>query len=351
MEARTVAAGLALAVLAVLTGCGSPGTARPSSGTEVEDGGRAPAWAGPRASPSIEWHGGARAPRPPEQGAWIGAWAKPALGTAQSRMSALAEFEHQLGRQVDVAHVFHEWRDEFPTEDDRAFAAGGRTVLLSWAGTDTRHLQSGADDELIRARARALKEWGAPVLLEWRWEMDRPNLRAEVWSAEDYVAAWKHLRAVFAEEGVDNAAWVWCPLASGFADGRAQAFYPGDDAVDWVCADTYPGRTVKPFSVAVGPFLDWAQHRPKPVLIGEFGMKESRGEQRRQDWLAETAAFVKTVPQIKGLVYFDSDRTGADRKPYDMSLRNAPESMAMFARTARDPWFDVSGRAATGSAR
>ena len=242
-------------------------------------------------------------------------------------------------------HTYHEWDDELPGDDDRFYAEAGRTLLLSWAGTDTREIQAGRHDELLREHARALKAFGEPVLLEWRWEMDRPNLQAEIWSPEDYVAAWKHVRGIFEDEHVRNVGWVWCPLATGFVDGRAQPFYPGDDQVDWICADTYPGKEIKPFATAVGPFLDWARSRPKPIIIGELGMKASRGEEQRQAWLADMGEFVKTVPQIKGLVYFDADRSDAEEKSYDMSLRNAPGSMAVFSQLARDPYFDVGAAA------
>lgn len=287
---------------------------------------------------------GSRAPRPPREGAWIGAWAKPDLPTTAGRRAAVADFERQLGRPLDLVHTYHEWDDELPSKDDRYYADAGRTLLLSWAGTDTREIQAGRHDELLREHALALKEWGEPVLLEWRWEMDRPNLQAEIWSPEDYVAAWKHIRAVFEAEQVRNVGWVWCPLAVGFADGRAQPYYPGDEQVDWICADTYPGKEIKPFATAIGPFLDWARNRPKPIIIGEFGMKESRGEHTRQAWLAEMGAFVKTVPQIKALVYFDADRSDAEQNSYDMSLRNSPGSMAVFSEIARDPYFDRGGR-------
>jgi len=280
-----------------------------------------------------------RSPQAPRTGAWVGAWVRPALPTVQGRLAAVADFEHQLGRPLDVSHVYHQWDDDFPAEDDRALAAAGHTVLLSWAGTDTRQIQAGLYDDVIRARARDLRAWGVPVLLEWRWEMDRPNLQAEVWSPADYVAAWQHLRAVFRQEQVDNVGWVWCPLATGFVDGRAPAFYPGDAEVDWLCADTYPGRTLQPFATAVGPFLDWAAGHPQPVLIGEFGMKKTLGERERQRWLVETGEFVMTRPQIKGLVYFDADRSDSTSDPFDTSLRQAPGSMAALARVAASPWF------------
>jgi len=286
---------------------------------------------------------GTSAPRPPATGAWLGAWVKPTLPTPDGRLAAFSDYESQLGRRLDLAHTYRRWDDAFPREDDLALAAGGRTVLLSWGGTDTRQIQSGLYDDLIRARAQALKRWGAPVLLEWRWEMDRPNLQGEIWSPADYIAAWKHIRALFDQERVDNVGWVWCPLATGFVDGRAQAYYPGDEQVDWLCADVYPGRTVQPFADAAAPFLAWAREHPLPVVIGEFGMQVALGEQARQEWLAATGAFVRTQPQIKGLVYFDSD-SDDPRDPYDMSLRNAPGSLAVFRELAADPYFRTARR-------
>ena len=54
----------------------------------------------------------------------------------------------------------------------------------------------------------------------------------------------------------------------------------------------------------------------------------------------------RSRPQIKALVYFDADRSDADAKSYDMSLRNAPGSMAVVQRARRDPYFDWARRGA-----
>jgi len=279
-------------------------------------------------------------PVPPANGTWIGAWVKPSTDTPDGRLAAVADFERLLGRPLDIVHVYHQWNDPFPSSDDRADAASGKNVLLSWAGTNTGDIAAGRYDGLIRQRAQDLKAWGVPVLLEWRWEMDRPNLQSEIGGAQSYIAAWKHIRAVFTGQQVTNVSWVWCPLAVGFVDNRAQPFYPGDDQVDWLCADTYPTKAVKPFQVAVQPFLDWAKAHPKPIVVGEFGMKVERGEDVRQRWLAAMGTFVATQPKIKALVYFDADHT--DSTPsYNMSLRNAPGSMAVFRTIAHESHFDV----------
>ncbi len=151
-------------------------------------------------------------------------------------------------------HTYLTWQARFPTPSALAFLNQGSMLLISWAGTDTRQIMSGADDSWIRTRARQIKALGKPVFLEWRWEMDRPNLRSEVHSGAEYVAAWDHIRAIFAAVGVHNAAWVWCPTANGFSDGQAAAFYPGSDEVDWICADAYPayGSTASFASTVIG---------------------------------------------------------------------------------------------------
>ena len=79
------------------------------------------------------------------------------------------------------------------------------------------------------------------MLLRYRWEMDRPNLRAQMWSGEDYVAAWKHVRAIFTAEGATNASWVWCPTVEGFQRRLRGRLLPGRRQVDWNCVDVYAG--------------------------------------------------------------------------------------------------------------
>ena len=141
--------------------------------------------------------------------------------------------------------------------------------------------------------------------------MDRPNIRFVVGSPADYIAAWKHIRLIFAEEHVTNVAWVWCPTARGFASGHAQAYYPGNDEVDWVCADAYPRPgTQASFADVIHPFLAWAARHPEPIMIGEYGVPQSYSAQRRAQWLHDAEQTVVHDPQIKALLYFDSNITG-----------------------------------------
>src|SRR5262249_27779439 len=155
--------------------------------------------------------------------------------------------------------------EEIGTETDIAFAARS-TLMISWAGTTSDEILSGVADERIRLHARQVRDLGKPVLLRLRWEMDRPNLAASVGTPELYRQSWRRVRQLFAEEGATNVSWVFCPTAEGFEAGRAAAYYPGDDTVDWTCVDVYASSRLRPIAELLAPFLTWAAERPKPIM-------------------------------------------------------------------------------------
>ena len=285
-----------------------------------------------------------KAPVPPAHGAYFGAWVKPVLYTQSARVAAVAALQRQIGRRLDIVHTYVKWHDPFPTSSDLAFLHSGSRLLLSWGGTDPRAIVSGREDGWIRQRAQAIKATRKRIFLEWYWEMDRPNQRAKVHSPADFIAAWKHIRAIFAQQHVDNVAWVWCPTARGFAAGDAAAFYPGNQQVDWTCADVYPGPgPYRSFADTAGPFLDWAARHPAPVMIGEYGVPQSYTVAQRAQWLRDAAQVVQQDPQIKALVYFDGDPAG--RLPAGRySLTNDAIAIQAFRGIADLPYFNPSGR-------
>jgi len=288
------------------------------------------------ASPELDSTAG---PAVPAKGAYFGAWRKPQRLTDEGRLESIRALEEGIGRRLDIVHTYRTWEEPFFSPSDLEFVRRGYLLQLSWAGTDTRVITSGRYDAMIRERAVAARSLGKPFFMEWRWEMDRPNLQASIWSPLDFVAAWKHIKRIFDEEGVTNAAWVWCPTAPGFTENNAADFYPGDDFVDWTCVDAYPGPDYQPIAQVLEPFLAWAVRHPKPIMIGEFGASRGQGSARRAQWLAEAAETFRANPQIKAVVYFDSDPAG-NRLPRQYALSDDPEALAAFAEIGADPWFN-----------
>lgn len=238
--------------------------------------------------------------------------------TQAGRIQALSDLQQSLGVNVGIVHVYRTLYQPIGTVSDRQFIADGKTLLISWAGTDTLEMSRGTIDSIIAQRAREVAALKVPVFFEYRWEMDRPNLTSVVHSAKDYISAWNRVRSVFRAQKVTNAQFVWCPLANGFATGRSQAYYPGDGEVDWICADLYPpvNQAEQSFATLSAPFLKWADGHDKPIMFGEFGVPRTWGTAKRSAWISGIAPVVSSHPRIKALAYYNSNAGAA---PYSLS--------------------------------
>lgn len=282
-------------------------------------------------------------PLAPAAGALVGSWVKPTSGNDVT--AAVGTLQQGIGRKLDIVHVYRKWTEPFPSEIERTAIAQGSTPMISWAGpASTATMAGGADDDLIKQRAAAVRALGVPVLMRWFWEMDRPGVATRAGSGADYVAAWRHLREVFAAEGVTNAEWVWCPTSFGFAQNRVDMFYPGDDSVDWLCADGYTGPSIggwRSFSQVFQSFYDWTESHPKPVMIGEFGVPHGAPGQR-EAWLRDAREKLKTdFSRIKAVVYFDAIRMDEKGNRNIWTLRGYPDALAAFGELVDDPYFNT----------
>jgi hypothetical protein len=275
-------------------------------------------------------------PSPPAHGAWVGAWVQPQRWDVAGRTSAVTDFEQQLGRPMDLVHTYHPFLEPFPSPAEARWLSQGRRLLISWAGADTQQIVAGTYDDQIRARARELRALDQPVLLRWRWEMNRPNLSHEVHDPQTYVAAWQRIHTIFEQEGATNVGWVWCPMARDFTSRNGPAYYPGNADVDWLCADVYAGPNNDSFATVSKQFRDWAATIDKPVMIGELGAQRP-GTAARQEWWTGAFDTIQSWPQVKAVVLFES--RGSPGQPYDLALVDDPKLLATVASLVARPYF------------
>jgi beta-mannanase len=190
------------------------------------------------------------------------------------------------------------WKAEFRRDDLEAVYRRGSVPMITWepwAGTGADSawslraaILSGRSDAYIESWARGLAAYGRLVLLRFAHEMhDQPNYPWAVGmvgnTADDYRAAWRHVRSIFARYNATNVQWVWNPNTVGDADASAYApiycaLYPGDDQVDWIGLDVYN----------TGPSLDWGAPywRPfaqilAPPVSGDHGRFGQAAPDRR----------------------------------------------------------------------
>ena len=274
----------------------------------------------------------------PRHGVYLGAYVQPQIDTSSGFIDAVQSFQAQTGHSLRLVHVYSQWQKPFPDALDQYVVNSGKVLLLTWGGSpNTKAIIAGRDNALIRARAEQIKALHRPIMLEFRHEMDRPNLQWTIHGPADYIAAWDHIRKIFTSVGATNVSWVWCPTGYGFQLGRAQAFYPGNSEVDWVCADVYatsPGQSLK---AAAAPFLSWARHTGKPVIIGEFGVGGDPAQWPA--WLAAVGQLARSDRQIRALAYFDANGNNSQGVPFSYWLGDHSQALAAFSRLLGEPFF------------
>lgn len=274
----------------------------------------------------------------PASGAYLGAYVQPTSYTSAGQVAAVQTFESQVGGKIGLVHVYHPWDQPFPSGADRTFVNAGKVLLLTWGGTpDTQKIIEGDYDSLILERAHAIAALHHPILMEFRHEMDRPNLQWAMHSPKDYIGAWDHIRALFTQAGAANVSWVWCPTGYGFQLGRAQPFYPGNSEVDWVCADVYTVLPHQSLAQAAAPFMKFAEGTGKPILIGEFA--DNGPESAWATWLTAAGKFAEEHHDIKGIAYFDGNGTDSNGKPFKYWLADSAKAVSSYARLVSTPYF------------
>jgi beta-mannanase len=278
-------------------------------------------------------------------------------------LSGLAAYEGASGQRLTLLHwyaLWGGWKSAFSRADLDAVAGRGAVPLITWepwAGTGPapswslrNAVLSGAYDGYVDSWARGLADYGGPVLLRFAHEMHHhPHYPWAVGvngnTAADYVAAWRHIRGIFARYRTGNVRWVWNPNTLGGASAEAhlpvyRSLYPGDALVDWLGLDIFN----------TGPSLDWgapywrtfdqALRNPyaaltsvssRSLLLPEVGCTETGGS--KADWIAaalgpETGA---RFPRLRALVWFDVDK----EQPWQ--LHSSDEALAAWREASAAP--------------
>lgn len=249
----------------------------------------------------------------------------------------------------DYVMFYRDLSRPFPAEPIAAIRTHGATPIVSlelWHWHDRGRrvsrlpaLVEGKYDDFFRTWARAAKADGRRVLLRFGFEMNGDWF---TWSGDPgrYVAAWRRVRGIFAEERATNVEWVWCPNVVGSPrtpENGMQRYYPGDDHVDWVGLDGYNfgdghdewHRWESFESVFAEAVANLAEHHPrKPIMIGETGC--APGE-RRAAWIREAHRTLAKWPRVRAVVWFHYDKR-REQEP-DWRIDASPESLEAFNDT------------------
>jgi len=265
----------------------------------------------------------------------IGDWLRPwesQVERLREQMLAQARLGRVLQLEIELKGIDRETRADIPLDVEVARGDG--------------------HDDHLRDLARVVRDAAAPTFVRIGFEFPGD------WSYTpiEYPRAFRHVVELFREEGVENAAFVWCwgSSAPGDFDQREQdawRWYPGDDVVDWFGIDLFD-----PVAFAAAPeygkrsaklentlhFLDMAQQHGKPVMVSECSAvlvditpDEQDGRRDWDAWFEPFFAFLAENPGIKAFQYCNTTWKAGQ----DGDIAHNALIAARYAREMEDPLY------------
>ena len=271
---------------------------------------------------------------------------KPLLLGVYDNLSAVSfenmfNLEKSLNTLFPFIHIYTAWgskpEEEFPGKQVRAIYELGSVPVITWEPWLTdfspeefpelrkpelrdkgglADIANGKYDAYITAWAMEAKSMNKTLFIRLGHEMNDPYRYP--WGPQnnkpaDYVAAWIHVHKIFDNVGARNIKWIWSPHPSY---GWFDAYYPGDQYVDWVGVNILNYGTVAAWSkwwtfkeMFGSHYKDLVKYG-KPIMITEFGSLAVGGD--RSKWFEESLASLPVdYPAVKSVLFFNysSDQT------------------------------------------
>jgi Glycosyl hydrolase family 26 len=270
------------------------------------------------------------------------------LAGQRSTEASIEKREAAMGRPYDLELTYYNWSDPFPDSGEATIVAHGTTPMVTWYGpgkaaSDHRtvaEINDGGDDAWIREQATAIRKFGHRIYLRLM-----PEMNANWYHFGDpaaYIAAFQRIHRLFAQVGVTNVTWVWCPNIN---PGDWDRWYPGNAYVDVIGVDGYSNTTYvyQTFQQMFGGFLAHFAGR-KPLMIGETATNSGTGDAAKHigsaaSYIDGMHSYLKDVAGPKyGVIAVDWFDTN-DSDSYDWRVDQSPASWQAWLSLARDPYF------------
>ena len=290
----------------------------------------------------------------PSCGAWFGA-STPSADGRYDYTVGLAEYEAVAHAVPDVLHFYKVGAAVFPTAGELAMAArpGMQKSLLfyNWKPNPSitwRDIANGGADGNIRAVATSLQRTTRRMFLtiDHEPEAERGGLGSGMEPA-DYVAMYRHVVTTLRADGVTNVVFVMNYMGFSGWSAVVDAFYPGDDVVDWIAYDPY-GHAADPTfadlldrdSGSWRGFYTWATAKSPgtPIMLGEWGFDLDAQPASATALDGAVASLRSKYPMVKALVYWN-DSTAEYTYRIDQPTALGSTYGSAFARLAADPYF------------
>jgi mannan endo-1,4-beta-mannosidase len=223
------------------------------------------------------------------------------------------QFAQSVGHSPNIVSYYAPWLEPFNNAFANSAASHGAITLVQIDPQNVAlaRIAAGKYDNYLRSFAEAVAGFPGEVVLSFGHEMNGN------WSSWGYghtapatfVAAWRHIVAVFRATGVTNVIWLWTvnvvdnsPLIP-----NPSPWWPGAGYVNWVGIDGYFYLSSQSFDQIFGPtIIDVRGFTQDPILITETGAEQSANQ---TTWINDLFSGVRTYGLL-GFIWFDENVQG-----------------------------------------
>jgi hypothetical protein len=261
------------------------------------------------------------------------------------------EFAERVGKKHASLFCYLSYGKPFPLRWAERLKAAGVIPHLAW---EPRSLAEVADDDFLDRFADAVARLDHPVFLRFAGEMNgdwTPYHGDPALYREKFRLVSRTIRA-----RAPKAAMIWC--VNNVPDAKIDAYYPGDDAVDWVGVNFYnvlyfdndrsrPADRVHPTDLLSGVYSRYAAR--KPIAICEYAASHQAAiDPKPRPELAAArlaqlyAALPRRFPRVKLVDWFDCDNlkhARAGRQLNNYSLTDDETVRSAYRRAIAPDYF------------
>lgn len=158
---------------------------------------------------------------------------------------------------------------------------------------------------------------------------------------EKFRETYRYIIDIFRDEKAYNITWVFHPNGVSAPDeawNSADAYYPGDDYIDWIGVSVYgsqhPGTYWYEFDDVMSKAYSSLKKisTKKPMAVFEFGVTEDPAKGNKAEWIVSAlSSFIsKRYPLIKAISYFQTEFKNTDGTISDLKINSSESSLSAY---------------------
>lgn len=296
----------------------------------------------------------------PERGCYIGAFIDrddnvTSRVLESQRHGDISEFNQLTGKAHACFFMYRSYGMDFPRQWAESVKAAGAIPQIAWEPSRLGQVQ---DDAYLERWVDEVIALDCPVFIRFAGEMNGEWTPYHGNPAE-YRRAFRTVYKAFRR--ASKAALIWCP--NSVPSTGIDAYYPGDDACDWVGVNLYsvmfldndpkrPGDQLNPIDLLDPIYRKYAAR--KPIAIGEYAASQESAldAHPRPDFAIDKMrqlyeSLPTRYPRVKLISWYDCNNlvhARAGRQLNNYLLTEPQKVLEAYRAIVKSPYFLGAGQ-------